>query len=93
MMNRQQYLDLITPAMEITVKKHQDYANDLVGLDSYFPFGMISHVQMIHVKSQRLVGLTRSGREANYESVKDSLYDLINYAVFALEHLDKDPNK
>lgn len=92
-MNRQQYLELITPAMEVVVKKHQDYGNDVLGLESYFPFGSLSYVQMLHVKTQRLVGLTRTGANPNFESMKDTLHDLINYAVFMLDHLEKDPNK
>jgi len=87
-----QYIKLITPAMETVVKKHQDYGDDKLGLHSYFPYGMPSYVQMMHVKTQRLVALTKLAREPNYESVNDTLMDLINYAVFALDYLDKDPD-
>jgi CRISPR/Cas system-associated endonuclease Cas1 len=77
--------------MEVVVKKHEDYGNDSLGLHAYFPFGLPSYVQMMHVKTQRLVSLAKDKREPNFESVKDSLNDLINYAIFTLDHLEGDP--
>jgi hypothetical protein len=93
-MDREQYLKLIGPAMELVAKKAQDYGDDAkeVGLHTYFPYGMPSYVQMMHTKTLRLVAITKSGRMPNYETVNDTLIDLINYAVFALDYLDKDPD-
>jgi hypothetical protein len=89
-MNRKQYLALIEPAIAIVAKKHEDYGNDRLGLQSYFPFGIQSHVQMIHVKTQRLVALAQTGaEEPNFESLKDSVLDNINYCVFLLQHLEQ----
>ena len=89
-MNKMRYLELVQPAIEIVAKKHEDYGDDVLGLKSYFPFGLKSHVQMLHVKTQRLVSLAQDGRVPNYESLKDTLYDQINYAVFLLDAIDKD---
>lgn len=87
-MDQKRYLALIKPAMEIVVKKHQDYGNDTLGLHSYFPFQDKSYVQMLHTKTQRLVALAqRVEGEPNFESITDSVQDLINYAVFYLDHL------
>lgn len=91
-MDKVQYMKLIEPAMALVTKKHEDYGDDKLGLHSYFPYGMPSYVQMMHVKTQRLVALTKLARTPNYESVNDTLIDLINYAVFALDYLDKDPD-
>jgi hypothetical protein len=88
-MNKMRYLELINPAIEIVVKKHEDYGNDRLGLKSYFPFGLKSHIQMLHIKTQRLVSLAQTGQEPNFESVKDTLLDQINYAVFLLDAIDK----
>lgn len=88
-MDKETYLKIINPAMELVVKKHQDYGNDLLGLKSYFPFGAKSYVQMIHVKTQRLVSLTKSERTPNYESMRDTVHDLINYSVFMLQALEE----
>jgi hypothetical protein len=89
-MDKMRYLELVEPAIEIVTKKAEDYGNASLGLYSYFPFGLKSHVQMLHVKTQRLVSLAKDGREPNYESLKDTLYDSINYAVFLLDAIEKD---
>lgn len=88
-MDKMRYLELINPAAQIVVKKHEDYGNDVLGLKSYFPFGLPSYAQMLHVKVQRLVSLAKSRQEPNFEGVQDTLYDLINYAVFTLDAIDK----
>lgn len=93
-MDRQRYEALINPAIALVIKKSQDYNNG--GHDdvhTYFPFGMASYSQMIHVKSMRLVSLAkqemRGADKPNFESVKDTLLDMINYCVFALDAIAK----
>ena len=88
-MNKMRYLELINPAIEIVVKKGEDYGNDTLGFKSYFPFGFKSYTQMLHVKTQRLVSLAQTDHEPNFESVQDTLKDMINYAVFLLDAIDK----
>jgi hypothetical protein len=94
-MKRERYLQLIEPAMAIVVKKHEDYGNDRRGLHSFFPFGAVSYVQMLHVKTQRLVSLVENGQAPNFESIEDTLLDSINYSVFMLDYLNqkKEPKK
>lgn len=53
-------------------------------LESYFPFGLKSYSQMLHVKSQRIVSIAAQDVPPNFESVRDSAKDLINYAVFLI---------
>lgn len=90
-MNRAQYLKLLEPAIRLQELKSQDY-NGERSVHDYFPFGDKSYVQMLHVKSQRLVHLTAGGAPV-FESVKDSVHDLINYAVFYLEYLEIEEKK
>lgn len=87
-MNKQEYLELIQPAIELVVAKHKDYDEGGVKLEDYFPFGDPSYVQMLHVKTMRLVSLTASGNTPTHESLKDTVLDLINYSVFYLKHLE-----
>ncbi len=60
--------------------------------DSYFPFGLESYCHMIHTKAQRLVSLAlkrRAGLPANFEGLKDTALDIINYASFLVERMDR----
>lgn len=86
-MDRARYLALLEPAMKIVVAKHQDY-NKAVELSAYFPFQDKSYIQMLHVKAMRLVSLASTNQEPNFESVQDTVIDMINYAVFYLDYLE-----
>ena len=86
-MDRSKYLELISPAIVLVQKKHQDY-NKGLELDQYFPFGDASYVQMLHVKQCRLLSLVSTNATENFESKKDTVLDLINYAVFYLAYLN-----
>lgn len=61
--------------------------------DAYFPFGMFSYAQMLHVKASRLVSLCKKGSDANNESFRDTCLDLINYAGFAADWLTRTNRK
>ena len=77
---------------EIAIKKSQDYNNGNGQPTSravYFPFGLLSYAQMLHIKSQRLNSLAQQDKAPNNESVRDTLLDMINYAAFAIEAIDK----
>jgi hypothetical protein len=90
----------VAKAQLLVLKKSEDYNRDALdkdGTDSskrdvYFPFGSTSHAQMIHVKSQRinsLVDAELKGRPVNHEGLKDTALDLINYASFLAEWLER----
>lgn len=87
-MDREAYLAAIKPAMDIVVKKHQDY-NSGVQLEHYFPFGHVSYIQMLHVKHLRLLSLVQQNTKPNFESMEDTVKDLLNYTVFYMQYLQK----
>lgn len=74
---------------KIALKKAADYNRAKNNRSIYFPFGLLSYAQMLHVKSQRLNSLAQQDNEPNNESIRDTLLDLINYATFAVEAIDK----
>lgn len=86
-MDQSHYLRLLEPAIELVAKKHEDYNNG-ADVHAYFPFGDKSYVQMLHIKTQRLVTLAASSGQPNFETRKDSVLDLVNYAVFYLDYLE-----
>jgi len=93
-MNRQRYLELLEPLTDLMETKHEDYGSNEKGsipLSVYFPFGHRSYVQMLYVKTMRLVALVDSGKEPNHEKIEDTVRDLVNYSVFYLDYLDESP--
>ena len=44
---------------------------------------------MLHTKTQRLNSLAQQTKTPDNESVRDTLLDMINYANFAIEAIDK----
>jgi hypothetical protein len=86
----------VAQAQLLVLKKSLDYNGIEIpepGVrDIYFPFGNASYAHMIHTKSQRLVSLVGNeakGLEPNFECIKDTALDLINYASFLVEYLDR----
>ncbi len=85
-------------AQLLCLRKSQDYNNTggnagtfNASRDDYFPFGLASYAQMIHTKSQRLISLAKkdSDATASFESARDTALDLINYASFLADWLDR----
>ena len=81
-------------AANVRAAKRKDYGGDL---EDYFPFGSKSYCHELHKKTKRLVNLEKTNAEPLHESIMDNLVDLINYASFYYEYLerresDKHPN-
>jgi len=82
----------LAEAALLCIRKSQDYNQGMGDLDphtidrsSYFPFGAVSYAQMLHTKSQRFNSLVlkeTQGRGANFEGLRDTALDIINYAGF-----------
>lgn len=77
-------------------KKSEDYngtssANECdPARNSYFPYGDKSYLHMLHTKFKRIESVAlRSQDSPNYESVRDSLLDLINYSAFYVAYIDQ----
>ena len=83
----------LAEAALLCIRKSADYNNGApdagdphkVDRTSYFPFGAISYAQMLHTKTQRLNSLAIkiiNGGTPNFESIRDTALDIINYAGF-----------
>lgn len=94
----------VAEAQLLVLKKSADYnqagmsgqdaeAAAQANRDVYFPFAGVSYSQMIHVKSQRLISLVmksmRGAGDSNFEGIRDTLLDIINYASFWIERIDR----
>ena len=80
-MLKEEFMQLAEEVAELVDKKHHDY-NSVVRLDQYFPFGDKSYVHMLMTKVLRMVNLAHQNERATFESMDDSLDDLIAYAIF-----------
>lgn len=79
----------------LRLKKGEDY-NTSTALEDYFPFGNESYAQMLHLKNLRIKSLlarSRAGKAANFEGLRDTLLDMLNYASFYIEWLDNQKQK
>lgn len=84
----------LAEAALLCIRKSEDYNHTQGGSDphnvdrtGYFPFSTVSYAQMLHTKSQRFNSLTLkelSGEGANFEGLRDTALDIINYAGFYL---------
>lgn len=94
-MGRPALIDIFHPALvranDILRKKSEDYGT--VGdyaKERYFPFGHKSYLQMIHTKVERLVSVVAQGDCPSFESIDDTLLDLINYSAFYWAWIQED---
>jgi hypothetical protein len=82
----------VAEAVLLCVRKSADYNQGMghddmhrVDRSAYFPFGAASYAQMIHTKSQRFNSLVKkslAGDKPNFEGLRDTALDLVNYAGF-----------
>jgi len=82
----------VAEAVLLVIKKSADYNQGMGHLDlhnvdrsSYFPFGDVSYAQMLHTKAQRFNSLVKKameGGEPNFEGLRDTALDIVNYAGF-----------
>lgn len=69
-------------------EKGQDYNNIPGGREAYFPYGHQSYAHMVHTKTLRIQSILNSmgsGRKLNFESLYDSVADLVNYGTYYAE--------
>jgi hypothetical protein len=79
----------LADAALLCVLKSQDY-NQGMGHENihttdrtqYFPFGNISYAQMLYTKAMRFNSLVKQNGKPNFEGLKDTALDMINYAGF-----------
>ena len=93
-MTKDEFIAIITPVAELVGRKSGDYGTKIqevkgwiTRLDDYFPFEHRSYVQMIWTKSLRLLNLTKQAAAPNYESIDDTVDDMIAYLVFYRKYL------
>lgn len=84
--------DVLAEAMALQKKKSEDYqsAQSDVKHADYFPRGLDTINDLLHIKLLRVRSVLAKGTDTNFESLRDSYIDLINYASFAAAYVDGD---
>ena len=71
---------ILKDAAELKERKSKDYQGGRWTEEDYFPFGHQSFCHMIHTKYMRMMSVVEQ-EETNFESLEDTLIDLINYSA------------
>lgn len=85
-MDHAEFLSLCEPIAQLVDKKGRDY-NSGTTMASYFPFGHKSYVQMIFLKTMRLISLVIKEDKPIYDSILDTAMDLVAYTIFYIKFL------
>ena len=86
-------IKVLQECAEIQDKKSRDYQNEKsrIRQADYYPRGILSIMELINTKTIRLWSVLEAmesdpAYEPNFESIEDSLKDLINYSSFAVAY-------
>ena len=86
-------IKVLQECAEIQDKKSRDYQNEnsRIRQADYYPRGIMSIMELINTKTIRLWSVLEAmesdpSYEPNFESIEDSLKDLINYSSFAVAY-------
>jgi predicted DNA-binding protein len=81
--------EIIQQMSDIHRRKNADYGD--AAYKGYKEFGITYYIIQLHNKLSRLKSLTENnGKPQVNESIEDTLLDMANYAVLALEALKRD---
>ena len=74
--------NILDAAEDLLLSKHHDYGPDNIMKSPFGPlFGLLVR---LHDKQARAVNLVSIGEDANYESLEDTFFDMLNYSAIAI---------
>ena len=82
------FRDIAEKQIRLYETKNADYGNDADKL--YESYGLTYYLIMLEQKLLRIKNLNNKTDEANNESIEDSLLDMSNYAILAVESMRKE---
>ena len=78
---------ILKEAAELKELKSKDYQGGIWSEEDYFPFGKTSYIHMMWTKMLRIRNVAEKD-DVNFESLSDSLVDMINYAAMFAAYLE-----
>ena len=91
MSGSERHRDILVELHKTYIKKNHDYGDSFGVL--YRMFGQITALIRIWDKVNRLTSLYFKKGKVEDESVKDTLYDLANYAILTIMEMEDDNDK
>ena len=85
-------LQILKDAANLKEQKSKDYQGSQFTEEDYFPFGHKSYIHMLHTKMLRIRSVAEQ-EDTNFESLSDSLIDLINYASMYAAWVENEETK
>lgn len=80
------YDDLLAKMKDIHDRKNKDYGNS--AHDTYVKYGLVSYLTRMDDKMNRITSLWKNDSQlVDDEKIEDTLIDLANYAIMAVEDL------
>ena len=81
---------ILEEAAKLKIQKSKDYQGGMWKEKDYFPFEDTSYIHMMWTKMLRIRSVAEQ-ENTNFESLEDSLLDMINYSAMYIAFLrDKD---
>lgn len=80
-------IQILQDAANLKKQKSEDYQGGKWEEEDYFPFGDISYMHMIHTKYLRMRSIMENDNP-NFESLEDTLIDMINYCAMYCAYLE-----
>ena len=77
---------ILAEAAELKIKKSKDYQGGMWSEADYFPFKDTSYIHMMWTKMLRIRSVSEQA-DTNFESLEDSLLDMINYSAMYIAFL------
>ena len=85
-------IDFMKKAIDLKERKSQDYQGSIFNEDDYFPYGHKSFMHMIHTKYLRMRSVVEQKGETNFESLEDTLLDMISYCAMYGAWIERENN-
>ena len=86
------FANILSEVADLKAKKSQDYQGSSIEQSEYFPYGQLSFNHMLWTKVLRIRSVSDQNGSQNFESIEDSLKDLIAYATMNIEWI-REQNK
>ena len=81
-------VQVLKDAILLKEAKSKDYQGHVWTEEDYFPFEDYSYIHMLWTKMLRIRSLAENPDNPNFESLKDSVDDMINYAAMYAAFLE-----